>query len=101
LPRKPRPPRPATRAKKPAARPARGRRASEEPLCALFGDNLRRARERAGLTQTRLAELAGVGRSDLHKIEAGRRNITLGMASRLATALGIDVRDLFKDPADG
>lgn len=60
-----------------------------------FGDRLRTLRTGAGLTQERLADLAQLDRSYLANVEGGGRNPTLDVMHRLATALEVDVRDLF------
>ena len=56
---------------------------------AKFGEVLRRARTRRGLSQERLAELADLDRTFVSMIERGRRRPTLDSAKRLAQALGI------------
>jgi transcriptional regulator with XRE-family HTH domain len=48
---------------------------------------LKAAREAANLRQVRLAELAGIDRTTLNHLEAGRRTIGPGMAARLKLAL--------------
>lgn len=58
---------------------------------------LKRLRIDAGLTQRQLAEAAGVNIRQVQKIEAGEiqiGNVTLQNAARLASALGIEIRDL-------
>lgn len=49
---------------------------------------LRRSRD---LTQERLAELSGVGQSEISRIESGRANPTLMTLSALATPLQADL----------
>lgn len=49
---------------------------------------LRRARD---LTQGRLAELSGVGQSEISRIESGRANPTLGTLTALAVPLKADL----------
>jgi transcriptional regulator with XRE-family HTH domain len=46
------------------------------------------ARERAGLSKTRLAQLCGVSVSLISEIESGTRNATPAMIIKLAAALG-------------
>jgi len=58
--------------------------------------HLRGHRERAGLSQTALAERVGVSRQALVAIEAGRQVPSTGLALRLARALGRSVEDLFE-----
>lgn len=50
---------------------------------------LRKARENAGLSQERLAELAGTSQPQINKLEHGQRKLTLDWAVRLAPHLGI------------
>lgn len=67
-----------------------------ESLRELFGANLRRERERQGVLQKDLADAAGVSQGFLSLIESTGRNVTLDIAERLATSLGVEVRDLLK-----
>ena len=46
------------------------------------------------LSQSTLAERAGIHRSYLSSIERARRNVPLDTVCRLAWALGVEVRDL-------
>jgi transcriptional regulator with XRE-family HTH domain len=57
---------------------------------------LRQARQRSGLTQRELGELAGVGKGTVSELEAGRRGAYPRTTRRLAEALGIKVADLMK-----
>lgn len=47
-------------------------------------------RQRAGMKQQDLADLAGVDRSMVSYIESGRRNPTYPMVLRIAKALGVE-----------
>jgi len=67
--------------------------ASEDPR-ATFGDNLRSAREHAGLTQEALGHQADFHPTEVNRIERGRRNPGLLTIVRLAKALGIPAGDL-------
>jgi transcriptional regulator with XRE-family HTH domain len=58
------------------------------------GGNVARLRKQRGLTQEALAQAADVKQTYLSEIENGKRNPTLGMLVRLATALDADVHDL-------
>lgn len=58
--------------------------------CKILGENVRSSRLRAGLTQEELAGDARIDVTYLRGIEAGRRNPSLRVIGRLATALGTD-----------
>ncbi|AUB81939.1 helix-turn-helix domain-containing protein [Candidatus Thiodictyon syntrophicum] len=60
----------------------------------LIGRNLRRARKLAGLTQTELGALVGIGQSYVGQIERSEKNVTLEVLVKLCTAIGIEVGDL-------
>ena len=57
---------------------------------------LRQARQRSGLTQRELGELAGVGKGTVSELEAGRRGAYPRTIRRLAKALGTKVADLME-----
>lgn len=74
------------------ASPAGGREVDESPLSGRVRD-LRRRKE---WTLDELAERSGVSRSMLSQIERGRANPTVGIAVRIATALGAPIADLLE-----
>ena len=59
-----------------------------------FGRNLRNLREKSGLSQEKLAELADLHRTYISGVERGERNISLVNIERLAKALAAPLRDL-------
>lgn len=61
--------------------------------------NLRRARNAAGISQTELAERAGISRRTIINIEAGDANISLSSLDTIALALGHSFTDLVRPPA--
>ena len=61
----------------------------------LFGQNVRRAREKNGWSQDRLSEESGLHRTYISGIERGVRNPTIEIVQRIAVALRIDIQDLF------
>jgi transcriptional regulator with XRE-family HTH domain len=63
---------------------------SIESVLASVGARIRSAREKAGLTQFELAELAGLTRQHLQRIEAGTTNPTIGTLYRLAKRLRLE-----------
>lgn len=71
--------------------PERGR------LAAAFGQRLRTAREKAGISRTRLAAAAGLDRSAMGLLERGARQPRLDTIVALARALGVDPAELVGD----
>jgi transcriptional regulator with XRE-family HTH domain len=63
-------------------------------ITVLFGQRLKEIREQKGLSQERLAALAGLNRTYISKIERGERNVSLQTAARLADALGVAVSSM-------
>lgn len=63
--------------------------------------NIKRLREEAGLTQQQLADKAGITMNYVAKIESKKmqRGFTIVSLGRIADALGLDIRELFK-PVD-
>lgn len=62
----------------------------------VVGRNVRRARERKGLTQERLAEISGFSQQYISGLEQGRRNPTVVTLYELARALGVNHVELVK-----
>ncbi len=60
-----------------------------------FGDRVRKLRKNNGLSQEKMASLAGIDRSYMGHIERGEKNITLTKIYQLSEALGVEVADLF------
>lgn len=54
-----------------------------------FRRNLRRERERQGLTQLDVAQRLGVSESVISRLETGRRSVSLTVVEQVATALGV------------
>ncbi len=57
------------------------------PVHAAVGAELRRLRVERGLTQEGVAERVGMHRTYLNQIEAGSRNVSLGVLARLSVVL--------------
>jgi len=60
------------------------------------GRNLRRLRVARGMSQEAFAAVLGVHRTFMGGVERGERNLTLRSLDRVATALGIDPRELLE-----
>lgn len=65
-------------------------------LVETFGRNVRAARQTLGWTQEQLALECGLKRTYLVEIEGGKRNPTLKVVERLATALGVEPAGLLR-----
>ena len=59
-----------------------------------FGSKLRKVREKQGISQEKLAELAGLHRTYVSSVERGQRNISLVNIEKLAVALGVTMGKL-------
>lgn len=60
-----------------------------------LGQNVRRARREANISQQALGERASLCRGDVVDFERGSRNFRIFAAVKLAGALGVDLADLF------
>lgn len=76
----------------------------DRDLLLTFGGRIRRVRQAAGLTQEKLAHIAGVDRTYVGSVERGERNLSVLNILTFATALGIDpgelVSGMSRGPAD-
>jgi transcriptional regulator with XRE-family HTH domain len=61
-----------------------------------FAAHLRELREKRELSQTRLAELAGLNRNYVGDVERGKRNPCLDNILKLAEALNVAPSELFR-----
>lgn len=64
----------------------------------LVGENVRRTRQAAGMTQEEFAERSGFSQQYISDLERGRRNPTVVSLYEMATALGASVADLVSPP---
>ena len=63
-----------------------------------FGENFRRARIKASLTQHDIEAHTGIKQAYISQIEGGKQNPTLMTMTTLALAVGKEVRALLKQP---
>ncbi|MDD4980782.1 MAG: helix-turn-helix transcriptional regulator [Candidatus Omnitrophica bacterium] len=61
-----------------------------------FGAKVRKYRIKKKLSQEKLAEIADLHRTYIGQVESGKRNIALKNIEKLAKALNVDIRELFK-----
>lgn len=61
------------------------------------GRRIRQTRKRKGITQDQLAEMAGLDRVHLYRLETGRQSMTLRTLKLVADALDVPVRELVKN----
>lgn len=59
-----------------------------------FGKRVREVRKSKGISQEKLAEMAGIDRSYMGNIERGEKNITLKKIYEICDALQIDIKFL-------
>ncbi len=69
---------------------------SGNPVLVNFGKKIRATRLKKGLSQEATALASGLDRSYYGGIERGEHNIALINIEKIAKALGIPIRDLFK-----
>jgi transcriptional regulator with XRE-family HTH domain len=64
----------------------------------VFGTNLRRLRHQKGVSQEELADLAGINRTYISKLETGATYAGLEIIGRLADVFAIDASEFLKRP---
>jgi len=64
----------------------------------ILADNLRENRKKCGVSQSKLAEKAGISTQYIAMIELSKQFPTPEMLERIATALGIESFELFSVP---
>ena len=61
-----------------------------------FGQRLKEVRNSKGLSQEKLASLAGLHRTYISDIERGKKNVSLQNIEKLSKALRVKVSDFFE-----
>ncbi len=74
-----------------------------KPVDAKFvvGRNIRRLREESGKTQISLCGSIGMSRAFWNEVEKGNQDPSTSTLARIAKALGVTIRDLYDEPANG
>lgn len=62
----------------------------------LVGENVRRIRQKKGLTQEAFADISGFSQQYISGLEQGKRNPTVITLYELASALGVSHLDLLR-----
>ncbi|MBI4852248.1 MAG: helix-turn-helix transcriptional regulator [Acidobacteria bacterium] len=68
-----------------------------ETISEKFGRVVKSARLNIGISQEKLAELANIDRTYVSMIERGKRQLTLEVANRIATALSTKLSELIRN----
>ena len=63
-----------------------------------IGKQIKERRDTLGLTQPDLAEMAGISKNTLYKIETGQGNPTLNVLHKIAEILGMEITMTVKKP---
>lgn len=60
----------------------------------LFGENVKKFRQKKKISQEQLASLAGLNRTYIQSIEKGKRNVSIVVAEKIAISLGVNFNKL-------
>lgn len=66
-------------------------------ILVIFGNNVRKERQKLGISQEKLAELSNLHRTYVGCVERSEKNITILNAQKIADALKVDISILFKE----
>lgn len=69
----------------------------DEEVLGALGAAIRGLRKSQNISQEALADMAGIDRSHMGKIERGERNVTILNVRRVAAALGSSMAELFNE----
>lgn len=64
-----------------------------------MGSQIKKRRDTLGITQPDLAEMAGISKNTLYKIETGQANPTLKVLNKIADILGMEITMMVKKPS--
>lgn len=78
----------------------KARTPAEMALFRRVGENVRAAREAAGLSQYDICRSLGMSQAYISLVESGVRNIGILNLSRIAGICGVDPADLLKPPSE-
>jgi transcriptional regulator with XRE-family HTH domain len=69
-----------------------------DPLLTAFGQRIKRRREALGWSARELARKAGISASTVVRTEHATGDVWMGMAIKIADALGVTLPELLTDP---
>jgi transcriptional regulator with XRE-family HTH domain len=69
----------------------------QDDIQTVVAKNIKAIRKRKRISQDRLAELAGLNRVHLYRLESGKQSMTLRTLKLIADTLGVKVQDLIGD----
>ena len=69
----------------------------QDDIQRVVAERIKKIRKTKGITQEQLAELAGLNRTHLYRLESGKQSMTLRTLKIVADALSVRVRELVKD----
>ena len=68
----------------------------EKNTLKLFGNRIKELRKKSNITQEKLAEIIGIEQQQICRIERGGCFTTIETLEKLADALNVDIKELFK-----
>jgi transcriptional regulator with XRE-family HTH domain len=71
-----------------------------ENVLAMVGEKIREIRKSKGMSQEQLGEIADFHFSYIGRIERGQKNISLENLAKIATALNVEINQLFHYPRE-
>jgi transcriptional regulator with XRE-family HTH domain len=69
----------------------------EKKIETVFGAAIRRRREAQKISQEAFADKAGIHRTYVSSVELGKVQVGIGVAHKLAVALGVPLSDIWKE----
>jgi transcriptional regulator with XRE-family HTH domain len=73
---------------------------TDNPLAKRVGDTVRQFRNEAGLSQEELADRCEVHRTYIGAVERGEKNVTVKTVKKIASALGLSLKEFFSNLPD-
>lgn len=69
----------------------------QHPALIALGEAIRLARKKQGISQEKLALMAGIDRSYIGRVERGDNNVAILTLLKIAPALNVGLKDLMKE----